>query len=53
MKFLLLYFILIKSWTKAAAISNKFFDHTILRPDATLADLEKVCIEANQFDFGR
>jgi deoxyribose-phosphate aldolase len=30
---------------------NKFFDHTNLKPDATIADIAKLCAEAKQYDF--
>lgn len=30
---------------------NKYFDHTILKADATLAQVEKLCKEALEYDF--
>lgn len=30
---------------------SKYIDHTLLRPDATLSDLEKLCGEALRYDF--
>lgn len=30
---------------------NKYFDHTLLKPDATTAGIEKLCEEAKQYDF--
>jgi deoxyribose-phosphate aldolase len=30
---------------------NKFFDHTCLKADATLEDIQKLCAEAKQYDF--
>jgi len=30
---------------------NKYFDHTILKPDATLAQVEKLCQEALEYGF--
>lgn len=30
---------------------NKYIDHTILKADATPADIEKLCAEAKQYDF--
>ncbi|MEE3299383.1 MAG: 2-deoxyribose-5-phosphate aldolase, partial [Candidatus Enteromonas sp.] len=30
---------------------NKFFDHTLLKPDATLAGIMNLCAEAREFDF--
>jgi deoxyribose-phosphate aldolase len=30
---------------------NKFFDHTLLKPDATRADIEKLCEEARKYQF--
>ncbi len=30
---------------------NKLIDHTILKPDASIEDVEKLCMEAKQFDF--
>lgn len=30
---------------------NKYFDHTLLKPDATEADMIKVCREAMEYDF--
>lgn len=30
---------------------NKYFDHTILKADATLAELEKLCSEAKEYNF--
>ena len=30
---------------------NKFIDHTLLKPDATIADITKLCQEARQYDF--
>ena len=32
---------------------NKFFDHTCLKADATLDDIQKLCSEAKQYDFMR
>ncbi|MBO4235877.1 MAG: deoxyribose-phosphate aldolase [Firmicutes bacterium] len=30
---------------------NKYIDHTLLRPDATKAEIEKLCKEALEYDF--
>ena len=30
---------------------NKYFDHTILKPEATEADIRKLCDEARKYDF--
>lgn len=30
---------------------NKLIDHTILKPDASIEDVEKLCMEAKQFNF--
>ena len=30
---------------------NKYFDHTLLKPDATEADIIKICREAMEYDF--
>ncbi|ATZ18416.1 deoxyribose-phosphate aldolase [Williamsoniiplasma somnilux] len=30
---------------------NKYIDHTLLKPEATLQDIEKLCNEAKKFDF--
>lgn len=30
---------------------NKYFDHTLLKPEATLSQIEKLCKEAMDFDF--
>lgn len=30
---------------------NKYFDHTLLKPEATVADIEKLCDEALKYDF--
>lgn len=30
---------------------NKYFDHTLLKPEATPADIEKLCAEAREYDF--
>ncbi|MCR5079659.1 MAG: deoxyribose-phosphate aldolase [Bacilli bacterium] len=30
---------------------NKYFDHTLLKPEATEKDIEKLCEEARQYDF--
>ena len=30
---------------------NKFIDHTLLKPDATLAGIKKLCAEAREYDF--
>ncbi len=30
---------------------NKYIDHTILKPSATPADVEKLCAEAREYDF--
>lgn len=30
---------------------NKYFDHTLLKPEATPADIEKLCAEAKEYDF--
>jgi len=30
---------------------NKYIDHTILKPTCLVADIEKVCAEAKQYDF--
>lgn len=38
---------------KAAPIPDlaRFVDHTLLRPDATRADVERLCAEAREFGF--
>lgn len=30
---------------------NKYFDHTLLKADASLADIQKLCEEAKKYDF--
>ena len=30
---------------------NKYFDHTLLKPDASEADIKRLCIEAVKYDF--
>ncbi|MCQ2554396.1 MAG: deoxyribose-phosphate aldolase [Clostridia bacterium] len=30
---------------------NKYFDHTLLKPEATLPQIEKLCMEAKEYDF--
>lgn len=30
---------------------NKYFDHTLLKPDATLPEIQKLCSEAAQYNF--
>ena len=30
---------------------NRYLDHTLLRPDSTPADIERICREARDFDF--
>ena len=30
---------------------NKYFDHTLLKPEATLSQIEKLCSEAKEYDF--
>jgi deoxyribose-phosphate aldolase len=35
----------------SAAQLARFIDHTLLKPDATRADIEKLCAEARQFGF--
>jgi deoxyribose-phosphate aldolase len=30
---------------------NKFFDHTLLKADATIAEITKLCAEAKEYDF--
>ena len=30
---------------------NKYIDHTILKANATKADVEKLCAEAREYDF--
>ncbi len=30
---------------------NKYIDHTILKPTCLVADIEKLCAEAKQYDF--
>lgn len=35
----------------SAAQLARFIDHTVLKPDATRADIEKLCAEARQFGF--
>lgn len=30
---------------------NKYFDHTLLKPEATLPQIEKLCKEAKEYDF--
>lgn len=30
---------------------NKYFDHTLLKPEATSAQIDKLCEEARQYDF--
>ena len=29
----------------------KYFDHTLLKPEATEADIKKLCAEAREYDF--
>ena len=30
---------------------NKYIDHTILKPTCLVADIQKLCAEAKQYDF--
>lgn len=30
---------------------NKYIDHTLLKPEATRAQIEKLCVEAREYDF--
>ncbi|WP_425379681.1 deoxyribose-phosphate aldolase [Spiroplasma endosymbiont of Stenodema calcarata] len=30
---------------------NKYIDHTLLKPDATIADIKQLCLEAKEYDF--
>ena len=30
---------------------NKYFDHTLLKPEATCEQIDKLCSEAKQYDF--
>lgn len=30
---------------------EKYFDHTILKPDATIDEVEKICVEAKEYNF--
>lgn len=30
---------------------NKYFDHTLLKPETTLAQIEQLCAEAKEYDF--
>ena len=30
---------------------NKYFDHTILSPEATLSDIDRICTEAKEYNF--
>ena len=30
---------------------NKYFDHTLLKPEATMAQIDKLCNEAREYDF--
>lgn len=30
---------------------NKYFDHTLLKPEATVKDIQKLCIDAREYDF--
>jgi len=30
---------------------NKYIDHTLLKPEATATDIEKLCLEAKQYEF--
>ncbi|MGN0714774.1 MAG: deoxyribose-phosphate aldolase, partial [Anaerovoracaceae bacterium] len=36
---------------KLAKPLNKYFDHTLLKPEATRAQIEKLCREALEYDF--
>ena len=41
------------AWRDAPSIADMagFIDHTLLKPDASLADIDKVCDEALRYDF--
>ena len=41
------------AWNDAASVADLagFIDHTLLKPDATLAEIDKICDEALRFDF--
>ncbi|GAA6238555.1 MAG: hypothetical protein SPLM_06720 [Spiroplasma phoeniceum] len=30
---------------------NKYIDHTLLKPDATIVEIKKLCAEAKEYDF--
>ena len=30
---------------------SKYFDHTLLKPESTQADIKKLCKEAAEYDF--
>ena len=30
---------------------NKYFDHTLLKPEATCKQIDRLCEEARQYDF--
>lgn len=30
---------------------NKYIDHTLLKPDATIIEIKKLCAEAKEYDF--
>ena len=30
---------------------NKYFDHTLLKPEATKEQIKKLCAEAKEYDF--
>ncbi|MBQ1467635.1 MAG: deoxyribose-phosphate aldolase, partial [Solobacterium sp.] len=30
---------------------NKYIDHTLLKPESTPQDIEKICLEAKEYDF--
>ena len=30
---------------------NKYIDHTLLKPDCTDEQIEKLCLEAKEYDF--
>jgi len=36
---------------KLAKPLNKYFDHTLLKPEATSAQIDKLCAEAKEYDF--
>lgn len=36
---------------KLAKPLNKYFDHTLLKPEATQAQIEQLCAQARQYDF--